>query len=427
MRSISWQLLAWEDCALQYLHARGGCHLYILTDVLIILETQDAQLTFHSAEILHESKTTRATRPFQSTAHSAASTSQSSIPHISLHIAAAASGKGRRFSADENTIEFDPLNQDEQGVQRGRNLQEKRKSRPDSGQDAFFIAKVGRNDQKLAFGIADGVGGWTDSGVDPADFSHGLCTYMAAAALQSEAVETPKDLLQRGYDDVRNDRGIPAGGSTACIAIASTEGYVQIANLGDSGFLQLRRGAVHEYSNPQTHAFNTPYQLSVVPPRILAQSAIFGGAPLSDQPSQSDQVQHQLRPGDVLVLATDGVWDNLNVSDVLEIVCRYMKKYGAWEESSSEGLVIGEGIASLVKPGNIGGQKVPNRTLQGVLAGAIAGEAKSASTNTRRDGPFAKEVQKFYPQENYRGGKVDDICVVVLVSIQAPEHPKAKL
>ena len=372
-------------------------------------------------------KRTNTPRSFHSSARSAASgTAPSAIPHISFHIAASASGKGRRFSPDSNTLEFDPLLQDEQGVQKGRNIQEQRRSRPDSGQDAFFIAKIGRRDDALAFGIADGVGGWTNSGVDPADFSHGLCTYMATAALKNESVESPRELLQKGFDDTKQDKSIPAGGSTACIAIASSEGYVRIANLGDSGFLQLRRGAVHEFSNPQIHAFNTPYQLSIVPPHILAQSAIFGGSPLSDVPSQADQFQHRLRHGDVLVLATDGVWDNLNAQDVNDIVCREMKRYGAWKESNSEGFIIGENLSALVKPGSVK-SKMDSRTLQGVLAGAIAGEAKRTSMDNRRDGPFAREVKKYYPNERYHGGKVDDICVVVLISVELSDRLKAKL
>jgi protein phosphatase PTC7 len=34
------------------------------------------------------------------------------------------------------------------------------------------------------------------------------------------------------------------------------------------------------------------------------------------------------------------------------------------------------------------------------------------------DGPFAKEVQKYYPNEDWRGGKVDDICVVVAIVVE---------
>jgi protein phosphatase PTC7 len=58
-------------------------------------------------------------------------------------------------------------------------------------------------------------------------------------------------------------------------------------------------------------------------------------------------------------------------------------------------------------------EEVPS--LQSFLAVGITGEAKAASVNTKIDGPFAKEVQRYYPHENWRGGKVDDICVVVAV------------
>ena len=53
--------------------------------------------------------------------------------------------------------------------------------------------------------------------------------------------------------------------------------------------------------------------------------------------------------------------------------------------------------------------------LQTSLAVGIAGEAKVASEDVGRDGPFAKEIRKRYPDEEWRGGKVDDICVVVAV------------
>ena len=56
--------------------------------------------------------------------------------------------------------------------------------------------------------------------------------------------------------------------------------------------------------------------------------------------------------------------------------------------------------------------------LQTKLAMHIVREAKSASLDSRRDGPFAREVQRHYPGENYRGGKVDDICVVVAVVVE---------
>ncbi|ERF70241.1 hypothetical protein EPUS_00429 [Endocarpon pusillum Z07020] len=343
-------------------------------------------------------------------------TSASTAP-LSFHLAASASGKGRRFQADRNTHEFNADIHDALGLQRGETRAQRKANRPDSGQDAFFIAKLEPN--STAFGIADGVGGWATSGVDPAEFSHGFCHYMAKTTVEwTHGRLTPRMLMEIGYQNIIDDPSVPAGGSTACIGIARPDGGLQVANLGDSGFLQLRLGAVHHYSNPQTHAFNTPYQLSIIPPKIIAQSALFGGTPLSDLPEKAEISSSQLRHGDVLILATDGVWDNLNPQDVLNIVSLQMRSHGAWVETDNHGLGVSDQIAQLTRPGGSGEKKKRSQTIQSALAAAVAGEAKIASMNERRDGPFAKEVQKYYPEEGYHGGKVDDICVIALLAVK---------
>jgi protein phosphatase PTC7 len=273
------------------------------------------------------------------------------------------------------------------------------------------------------FAVADGVGGWTEHGVDPADFSHGLCSYMAEAAVSwspsDEKKERlgPRQLLQMGYDKTVRDPAIKAGGTTACVAVAERDGRMRIANLGDSGFLQLRLGTVHHHSDPQTHAFNTPYQLSLTPPEILAQAMVFGGLPLDDKPDRADLADHTLRHGDVLVLATDGVWDNLNRQDVLSVVSEHMRSTGAWSRDGRGGYVVSPVLSELVDR-SLGPQKhkLPG-TLQSVLAAAIVGEAKTASLSAKRDGPFAKEMQKQFPFDPWHGGKVDDIAVLVVVPV----------
>jgi protein phosphatase PTC7 len=370
----------------------------------------------------------RASRKFSSSARASSSTSTSAIPHISLHIAAAASGKRQKFKPDLNTYVFDPDSQDAIGVQSGRNHQEIQRSRPSSGEDAFFVAKVGSGSgsqsNATAFGILDGVGGWASHGIDPADFSHGLSSHMAKIALKwKDGDLKPKELLRIGYRTTIADPSISAGGTTACVAVASREGRMQIANLGDSGFIQLRAGAVHHYSNPQTHAFNTPYQLSITPPHILAQAEIFGGIPLNDAPDKADLQDHMLRHGDVLILATDGVWDNLNSQEVLNIVSNEMRARGAWQKDEEQGFVVTEKIVSLTRPSQ-------RKTLQGRIAAAIVAEAKTASHNEKRDGPFAKETRKFYPNDPYHGGKVDDISVLVVIPVDSSKIDgllKAKL
>ena len=112
----------------------------------------------------------------------------------------------------------------------------KRSTQRDSGEDAFFATTVGGSQHRVAFGVADGVGGWQDSGVDPSDYSQGLCGLMAGTANLhgSEEGDTskplrPQPLLQTAYDAVMANPRIEAGGCTASLAVANAEGHMESA------------------------------------------------------------------------------------------------------------------------------------------------------------------------------------------------------
>lgn len=86
----------------------------------------------------------------------------------------------------------------------------------------------------LAFGVVDGVGGWEESGVDPADFAHGLCGFMAEAARRvgnggQKGAPKPVALLDEGYKEVMKDESIAAGGCTACVATVTPSGVLSVA------------------------------------------------------------------------------------------------------------------------------------------------------------------------------------------------------
>ncbi|KAL4883679.1 phosphatase 2C-like domain-containing protein [Aspergillus karnatakaensis] len=369
-------------------------------------------------------------------------------PRTSYRVAASSSGKSRPFLPARNAYNFNPEVQEALGV--ALDTQDptvKRKRRPDSGEDAFFVSKIGRagsTDNSVAFAVADGVGGWAESRVDPADFSHGLCGYMAETALdwdQPAEQLRAKALLQAGYDRVVADDSIRAGGCTASVGVGLEDGRIELANLGDSGSVLLRQAAVHHYSIPQTHGFNTPYQLSIIPPRMRQQASIFGGSYLEDYPRDAATTTLHMHHGDVLMLATDGVFDNLNNQDILKLVTNRMLYTGAWTASTSPNTGITpadpetlarltgpEGLSSSIppphtktskkKPATASNPHDHTYTLQSLLAATIAGEAKLASMDLRRDSPFAKEAQRYYPGDYYRGGKVDDIAVVILVAVE---------
>ena len=115
------------------------------------------------------------------------------------------------------------------------------------------------------------------------------------------------------------------------------------------------------------------------------------------------------------MFATDGVWDNLSTRELLKIVSGRMSEFYAWRTGET-GTTVTERIYDLAQKGGI--RKQHENSLQTLLAANVVREAKAASMDTYRDGPFAKEVQKLYPHEDYHGGKVDDICVIVAVVVQ---------
>ncbi|KAI1436756.1 protein serine/threonine phosphatase 2C [Xylaria sp. CBS 124048] len=340
---------------------------------------------------------------------------------LTYHVAAAFCSKRQKFNPLTHVFHFNPYNR----IQTEK--KQPKSKRPASGQDAFFVSRVG-DTNAVAFGVADGVGGWEDSGVDPADFAHSFCDYMASAAHgykpeSGESQLTPTAVMQRGYDDVCKDRTLYAGGSTASVAIANENGKLDVANLGDSGFAILRLNAVHAFSEPQTHAFNTPYQLSLVPASMLARAAAFGGAQLCDNPKDADVTQHNLKHGDIVMIASDGVWDNLFNQDILRIASRLMTDTGAWKTSEG-GIRVVDDLRQFTEPLPDPTQRPT--TLQSLLAIEITAAAKVASASQRIDGPFAKEVHKYYPQENWHGGKIDDICVVILLVSDHSKLPDAQ-
>ena len=115
--------------------------------------------------------------------------------------------------------------------------------------------------------VADGVGGWAESGVDPAKFSRALCHNIdkrlvdpnASTQTKNTYITDPQRLLIDAVEDTRE-----TGSSTCVIASLDLDlPRVYTCNLGDSGYLWLRKSGfdlVSLYrSKEQTHSFNFPY------------------------------------------------------------------------------------------------------------------------------------------------------------------------
>eukprot|EP00899_Mesostigma_viride_P025492 jgi/Mesvir1/6127/Mv00831-RA.1 len=223
------------------------------------------------------------------------------------------------------------------------------------GEDAWFIAA-----NQLAMGVADGVGGWARHGIDAGLFSRSLMSLVrqryeaSGAASCSELI----DILASAHAAT----GDP-GSATVCLAALDKESVLHLLVLGDSGCLVLRDGEIVFKSAAQQKAFNFPYQI--------------GNAGPSESPGDALLYELELQQGDVIVLATDGVLDNLFDEDVVKLLLETRRQKGSAQ----------------------------------IAAQLIAVAAQAKARDKTYDSPFAINARK--AGRLYVGGKMDDITALV--------------
>lgn len=221
------------------------------------------------------------------------------------------------------------------------------------GEDAFFICEHG-----LCMGVADGVGGWAEIGVDPGLYSRELMDNAKAA---TKELPPGEDRPQRALE-LAHSRTVARGSSTACI-ICVHEGRLHASNLGDSGFMVVRDGELAFMSPQQQHEFNFPYQIG-------------SSDSMADSPGAAQRFTLDVEPGDIVVAATDGVFDNVYPDEAAALVSLAQRK--------------GDGPQA--------------------AATTLAEFARTRAADPTHLSPFAYGAQQL--GFRYFGGKMDDITVV---------------
>jgi len=259
----------------------------------------------------------------------------------------------------------------------------------------YFSVQVGEDSyfkRYNALGVADGVGGWRNHlGANPALYSRKLMHYAYLEMEQLDRTLTPAssrhsgkidpvDILQRSFDKSSQDakhEGI-VGSSTACVVVLGNDD-LKIANLGDCGLSIIRHNHFVFRTEEQQHSFNFPYQL---------------GTNSFDSPQDAQRFTVKVEKGDIIILASDGLFDNLFDEDILEIVC----------EQISPKL---EGVLAAT------GSNVPDIDPQ-AISDALALRAKTVSEDADNgSSPFQTRAMK--QGMYYQGGKADDISVLVAI------------
>ncbi|XP_069985656.1 protein phosphatase PTC7 homolog [Penaeus vannamei] len=239
------------------------------------------------------------------------------------------------------------------------------------GDDAYFVVKHAKGD---VIGVADGVGGWRAWGIDPGEFSNSLMRVSERLVRTgSYTASDPAAIIARAYYELLENKTHILGSSTACVVVLQGEaGQLYSANIGDSGFLVVRDGSVVHRSQEQQHYFNTPFQLSLPPPGTNAQV-------LSDRPESAETREFSVKEGDVLMVATDGVFDNLPDSTIVKEMVKV--------QGSTDLLLLQQ------------------------AANSIAQQARKLAFDEDYMSPFARNARE--NGINAIGGKPDDITVVL--------------
>ena len=259
------------------------------------------------------------------------------------------------------------------------------------GEDAYFFkaSKIDSQRDVVAFGVADGVYMWRWQGIDAGEFSRRLMglaseVFSGQTEVLSESEEhqfkkdRPEHLLKAAYAGVLEE-GVQ-GSTTACIAtIDQRHGLLRSANVGDSGFMICRGdpGArlVCHRSPHQEHEFGRPFQL--------------GHHANSDSPTDAMLTAFPLEPGDIVVMGSDGLWDNLSESEILEVI-----------ESVFQGSSASAGLGA------------ENQGVMNKASRALVSAAYTASMDKRRTTPYSLAATEWFDMV-YSGGKKDDITCVV--------------
>lgn len=216
-----------------------------------------------------------------------------------------------------------------------------------------------------AIALADGVGGWSEQGVNPAAYSNELMKNVKKAleSLPEDQRLHPRAVLRAA------DRDSKVTGSATCtIAILDPkEPWLYAGNIGDSGFYLIRKrdGKVDlvNRSEERLHGFNFPCQLGT------------GG----DNPDKAWYAKLAVQDQDIVVMYSDGFSDNVYPDQMLQILSPFL--------DSSDDLNLD------------------------VVAERLVEHAKTQSEDEAFDSPFARAAKR--SRLGWNGGKPDDITVIV--------------
>lgn len=176
------------------------------------------------------------------------------------------------------------------------------------GEDAVFSNQKYSIAHISVLAVADGVGGWNEMGIDPAVYSRKICKNIEKIISMdpSGLLKDPKTIITRAWQENQEQ-----GSSTlVVVTLPPDEDMIYTSYVGDSGYCILRPDnainpktfSVVLESKPQQRRFNYPMQL--------------GWGRNGDHADIALSFTHPVEDGDIIILGTDGLFDNISSKNV---------------------------------------------------------------------------------------------------------------
>jgi len=207
----------------------------------------------------------------------------------------------------------------------------------------------------------------------------------------------PLKLMWSSYE--ANLQNKVLGSCTACfLSLEKLQRQLITANLGNSSYMLFRLfgdklNLVHK-SGTQEHNYGCPFQL--------------GHHLGSSKPSDSLLASHTVEPGDVIVVGTDGLTDNLSTEEISEHVLQSI--LSRWQQRQHK---VTKALQLFGPEEHLSTEQCVSLACHpGQLAIQLANAAFGASVDKKRVTPFSISATSELNMV-YNGGKPDDITVVV--------------
>lgn len=210
------------------------------------------------------------------------------------------------------------------------------------GDDVAFVDQV--DAEEIVLGLSDGVSGTRHHGFDPYQFAHHLIE-CCLEEHQRETIRNSSSLRGVVHRAIRSleKRDEIFGSATLCLmAIERSSSSLRSLNIGDSGFMLIRNHQLIRRSHPRYHRGSAPLQLATFPrthlfnknnnnhktrfyqDRSLLNNEASVKRHFSFRPSDGEYLQEDLQLGDLLLLASDGLFDNLYEDSILQIIQNHL-------------------------------------------------------------------------------------------------------